>query len=218
MPKYPRASSAPRGRPNLSPEILRAQIQRMSPDPLVRQSLEFFFLTDAGDRIEAAAAKAVRQMNRSRDRGSSDFQHQVEDLVHQGWKVLLGEPRHFLSAGDFAETFIKTMNNHRDWRRKQSRKARLNNSPDAIDSPGVQAQIVRFPCPERQAADRYDLEFLQQAVRREAPDLEPLLTAIRLGETQPAEQAQALGLPITVIYAMRRRLKGLAARVLNWNE
>lgn len=218
MPKYPRASGAPRGRSNSSPEILRAQIQRMSPDPLVRQSLEYFFLTNAGARIAAAAAKALRPMTRSRDRGSSDFQHQIDDLVHQGWKVLLRQPRRFVSANDFAETFIKTMNNYCDWRRKKSRKAKLSDSPEAIDSPGVQAQIVRFPSPERQAADRQALEFLQNVVRREAPDLEPLLAAIRRGETEPGEQAQALGLPIKVIYAMRRRLKGLAARVLDWKE
>lgn len=218
MPKYPRASGVPKDRPEISPEIWKQRLQRMSPDPLVRQCLEYFYRTGAGERIAAAAAEALRPMTSRRDRGSPDFQHQVDDLVHQGWNVFLRNPVRFASEDEFAEAFIKTMINYCDWHRKKSRKVQMSDSPEDIDSPGSQARIVRFPCPERQAADRHALRLLEAAVKSQAPDLGPLLAAITRGETEPEEQAVALGRPVKNIYAMRRRLKRLAARVLDWNE
>lgn len=188
-------------------------------DPQALSYYDFFYEDGRPKRMKAIAATLLEQMERRRRVGAAEFEHDVRDLIQTSWRVLLTQRPEIFTGKDFETRFIKTMENYlRGRRRSRAGHSFLDDSPDAIDAQAESAKILRFPSPEKCAADRQAVAHLHAAIRRSAPDLEPLFLAFTRHKTTAREQAVALGLPVERIYELRRKLKRFASQALDWER
>jgi hypothetical protein len=194
-----------------------ARLLRKTDDPLHQQYLRYFYDKDTYKRLKAIAKLISYKMAARRRRGSAEFEQHADDVIMHAFGLIIEERPEFSCGQEFLEAFARKMDNYDRWRRRsQAARAHLDSTPGTLDACGDmdQGRVFSFPSPETQTSDRLELEMLHSAVKRQAPDLEPLLLAMLAGNLKPADLRECLGLESKEIDAQRKRLNRLATRVL----
>lgn len=203
------------------PSSPAAQLERLlkqTRDPLHQQYLRWFYDGKILPRIKLATKKLSADMTRRHRNGSSEFEHQPDDLIQHAWELTFRYRDEFKSGEQFLEKFVKRMKNYDRWRRRsQSAKARQQNPETTADlqTPAPDAQILDFPSPEAETSAKQELNLLHIAILRHAPELEPLFLVMLEGVLKPADMLERLGISANVLDAQRKRLRRLALRILS---
>jgi len=174
----------------------------------------------AKPRIKAIAARYHARKQGRRRKGSADQHEDLRDFINEGLKRVLDNNPRIQTEVELVEAFRKKLDN-RDRAERRSTKTKVRQSdyePSEADSAAEIENIVpwRPPLdrPDKALEVRGRTALLRAYVDQRVPKLLPLLDLYLTEDWEPADEAEALSLPITEIYAMRRRLSGLLTRYL----